>query len=345
MIGGNQGCYVIAEAGVNHNGSLELAHQLVDVAADAGADAVKFQVFRSGLLATRAAPQAEYQVQNTGKSESQFDMLSRLELSDEQYRELRSHAQERGVEFLASPFDEPSLNFLRELGLPAMKLSSGEVTNVPFLEAVARSGRPVLLSTGMSTMAEVEAAVECITAINPELLLFHCVSSYPAAVEDVNLAAMETLRRAFRVPVGYSDHTEGIEISLAAVALGACCIEKHFTTDRTLPGPDHKASLEPAELQALVAGIRSVEASIGDGRKRVMDSERDTIRVARRSLVAARGIDAGEVLTADMLVPRRPGTGIPPAHIDYFVGRTVRRPLAAGDLLQPAHLDEPSSGS
>ena len=333
-VGPDQPCFVIAEAGVNHNGDLELARRLVDAAAEAGADAVKFQTFSADRLATAAAPQADYQRRNTGIEESQRAMLHRLELTAEAHRELMARCRERGILFLSSPFDEDSADFLEELGVPAFKIPSGELTNVPFLAHVARKGRPLIVSTGMATLDEVRPAVETIRqAGSPPLALLHCVSSYPAQPADVNLRAMATLREAFAVPVGFSDHTAGTDIALAAVALGANILEKHLTLDRTLPGPDHLASLEPDEWIAMVVALRRIEAALGDGRKRPAPSEADAARVARKSLVAAGDLPAGCVLRRDHLAIRRPGTGLPPGRLESVLGRRLRRALAAGAVL------------
>ena len=333
-VGPGRPCFVIAEAGVNHNGDLDLARRLVDAAAAAGADAVKFQTFSADRLATAAAPQADYQRRNTGIEESQRAMLRRLELPAAAHRELMARCRERGILFLSSPFDEDSADFLEELGVPAFKIPSGELTNAPFLAHVARKGRPLIVSTGMATLEEVRAAVEVLRrAGDPPLALLHCVSSYPAAPADVNLRAMATLREAFATPVGFSDHTAGTEIALAAVALGASILEKHLTLDRTLPGPDHRASLQPDEWTAMVAALRRIEAALGDGRKRPAPSEEDAARVARKSLVAACDLPAGGVLRREHLAVRRPGTGLPPGRLESVLGRRLRRPLAAGAVL------------
>jgi N-acetylneuraminate synthase len=334
-VGSGHPCFVIAEAGVNHNGDLELARSLVEAARKAGADAVKFQTFKAENLVSANAPKAAYQMRTTDAEESQFAMIKRLELSAADHRELLDHCGRLGILFLSSPFDESSADFLDDLGMPAFKIPSGEVVNLPFLAHVARKGKPIILSTGMSTLGEVEAAVETIRAAgDPPLVLLQCVSNYPADPCHVNLRAMETLRRAFDVPAGYSDHVPGNEVSFAAVALGACVIEKHFTLDRHLPGPDHQASLEPDQLLALVRGIRAVEASLGDGRKRPADSEADTARVARKSLVAARDIAAGAVLDETMIAVKRPGTGLAPALRGQVTGRTARINIPRDALLR-----------
>ena len=326
--------FLIAEAGVNHNGDVDLARRLVDAAADAGADAVKFQTFRTEALVSEAAPKARYQVETTGGGESQRAMLARLELSRETHAVLRDHAARRGLVFFSTPFDEASADLLDGLGVELLKVPSGEVTNLPLLRHLAAKRRPVLLSTGMCTLEEVATAVDTLRAAgDPPLAILHCVSAYPAPAADTNLRAMDTLRARFDVPVGLSDHTLGIEIALAAVARGAAVLEKHLTLDRTLPGPDHRASLEPADFAALVRGARAIEAALGDGVKRPMPSELDTRAVARRSLVAARALPAGHRLTRDDIAIKRPGTGIPPADVDRLVGRTLGRGLASDELL------------
>ena len=337
LIGPGQPVFVIAEAGVNHNGDLKMARAMIDVAVEAGADAVKFQTFRAELLTTPDAPKAEYQLQTTGDAESQLEMLRRLELPADAHRELQSYCNERGIMFLSTPFDEVAVDLLVELGVPAFKISSGDLTNSPLLEYVASKGKPVILSTGMSELSELIEAVSVLNTAgceNPVLL--HCVSNYPANADEVNLRAMQTMRSAFDVPVGFSDHTEGIDVALAAVALGACVIEKHFTLDRTLPGPDHRASLEPEELRELVRSIRRVESALGTGRKVPTAKEIETAKVARRSLVAARDIPAGATLEREMVVMRRPGTGMSPAMLDTLLGQETARAISAGTLLDPA---------
>lgn len=336
-LGSDNRCFVIAEAGVNHNGRLELAHQLVDVAADAGADAVKFQTFEPARLVSSRAQMAEYQVANTGRQRTQAQMLQELVLPRAAHAELMRHAQERGVLFLSTPFDEGSADFLQELGVSALKVPSGELTNHPFLAHLAGKGLPILVSTGMADMAEVDAALEVIaTHGNPDLALFHCVTSYPAAASDTNLAAIDTLRAACGVPVGLSDHTEGIAIAIAAVARGASLIEKHFTLDRSMPGPDHKASLEPAELSAMMRAIRAVEAARGDGVKAPRPVELPLRAVARKSLHAARDLPAGHALGPGDLVALRPGDGVQPSRLSALLGTRLRRPLAEGEQLTEA---------
>ena len=334
MVGMNQPCFIIAEAGVNHNGDLNLAHQLIDVASQAGADAIKFQTFKAEHLATADAPKAAYQLETTNASESQFEMLRRLELDADAHRDLIAHCRDKHILFLSTPFDEASVDLLETLGVPAYKTPSGEITNLPYLSHVARKNKPMIVSTGMAFLGEVETAVRTIDGTgNYAFALLHCVSNYPANPADINLRAMQTMARAFNVLVGYSDHTLGVEVSLAAVALGACIVEKHFTLDRNLPGPDHQASAEPAELAALVRGIHIVEASLGDGRKQPSVSEANTASVARKSLIAACDIPAGIKLTEMMVAIKRPGTGLPPAMREYLIGRLTRASIPAGTLL------------
>lgn len=333
-IGRGRPCFVIAEAGVNHNGDLDMACRMIDVAAEAGADAVKFQTFKALRVVTVDAPKADYQQRNTGDNASQLSMLRRLELSPEAHRMLLERCQDRGLIFMSTPFDEESADFLDELGVPVYKVASGEVTNLPFLDHIARKGKPVIVSTGMCNLGEVEAAVDVIRQTgNEQVVLLHCVSNYPARATDVNLRAMSTLAAAFGIPIGYSDHTEGIEVALASVAMGACVVEKHYTLDRNLPGPDHIASVEPDEFTRLVRGIRVVESAMGDGRKVPAASEANTAAVARRSLVAASSVRRGTVLTNELIAVRRPGTGLPPSMREQLVGRIAREDIPAGALL------------
>lgn len=332
-IGDSQPVFVIAEAGVNHNGSLDMARRLVDAAVDAQADAVKFQTFRADQLASPTAPKAEYQARLTGAGESQFDMLKSLELSEEDHRNIQHYCDARGIIFLSTPFDEFSARFLATLNMPAFKIGSGDVTNFPFLDLVSAFGKPIILSTGMSYLSEVDEALRVIRTRTREIVLLHCVSSYPACPEQTNLRAMQTLASAFRVPVGYSDHTRGIEIPLAATAMGACVIEKHLTLDNNLSGPDHQASLEPAEFRAMVAAIRKVEQALGDGAKIPVPAEMNTREVARRSLAASRDLPAGTRLDREMLIAIRPGTGLSPSQLNIVVNRTLKRSLARFDML------------
>lgn len=333
-VGAGAPVFVIAEAGVNHDGDVERALQLVDIAAGAGADAVKFQTFRAERVASTTAPKAEYQQRTTPGDETQQAMLRRLELSPDAHRRLKRHCETRKILFLSTPFDDDSVAVLDGLGVPAFKIASGEVSNLPFLARVAATGKPVILSTGMAYLAEVDEAVRALRAAgNDQLILLHCVSNYPADPGDANLRAMATMAAAFGVPVGYSDHTLGLETALAAVALGARVIEKHFTLDPTAPGPDHRASLDPRDLRRLIDGVRVVERALGDGRKAPVRAEEEHRRGVRRSLAARVPLPALTVLTEDMLEALRPATGIAPGLLSIVVGRTVRRSLAPGELL------------
>lgn len=321
--------FIIAEAGVNHNGNLETALQLVDAAAAAGADAVKFQTFSAAKLVTARAEKAEYQQKLTGKDESQYAMLKRLELDDAAHLQIIERCSARQIMFLSTPFDEDSADLLLRLGVETLKIPSGEITNLPFLRHLAGKGKPLILSTGMASLAEVAAAVETIAAVgNPPLTLLHCVTEYPAPADQINLRAMDTLRQAFHLPVGYSDHTDGLSVPLAAVGRGASVIEKHFTLDRNMEGPDHRASLEPPELASLVRGIREVEAALGDGIKRAAPCELGNRSIIRKSLVAVCPITRGEPLTVENTAIRRPATGISPADADKALGLTVNRDVA-----------------
>lgn len=333
-IGPEAPCYVIAEAGVNHNGDVALAHRLVDVAANAGADAVKFQTFNPSLLAAANAPKAEYQKKTTGSKESHQSMLEALVLSHSAHRELRAHALERGIEFLSSPFDEGSADFLLELDLPAFKIPSGEITNLPLLRHIARFGRPLLVSTGMCEMVEVAEALDAIRAAgDPPVGLFHCVSNYPAEPQTSNLRAMEALTLAFSRPVGWSDHTLGIDISLAASALGARLLEKHVTLSRSMTGPDHSASLEPGELAALVRGVRAIESSLGDGIKAPREEEIPMRRIARKSLHWKRSLPSGHRISEADLICLRPGDGLPPASRESLFQRSLRHEVKEGAMV------------
>lgn len=333
-VGPGHSCFVIAEAGVNHNGDMRLARDLVRLAAEAGADAIKFQTFAADDLATESAPKAAYQKVLTDPGETQLAMLRRLELTKADHLELVEECRRHGILFLSSAFDEASADLLEELDVPAYKVPSGEITNLPFLRHLAGKRRPLIVSTGMSDIDEVATALDAIEdAADVPVVLLHCVSLYPSPAEGVNLRAMETMRRRFDVPVGYSDHTEGIAVALAAVGLGADVIEKHFTSDRALPGPDHAASLEPDELKALISGIRSVEASLGDGQKRPLPAEAETAAVARKSLVAATDIRAGSVIKREMLAIKRPGTGLPPGQLDQVVGQRARTDIKSGSVI------------
>lgn len=340
-IGPGQPCFIIAEAGVNHNGSLEMARRLVDVAVQAGADAVKFQTFKAEKVISTNAPKAAYQIQTTGSSESQLEMAKRLELSFESFRDLQAYCRQQRILFLSTPFDEESADFLADLDVPLFKIPSGEITNLPFLAHVARKGKPLIVSTGMSTLDEVEAAVRVIEETgNRGLVLLQCVSNYPADPADINLKTMHTMAAAFNVLVGYSDHTLGIEIACVAVALGAVVIEKHFTLDKLLPGPDHRMSLSPDELCVLAKAVRNVEAALGDGVKRPMPSEMNTRALVRRSLLVCRDLPAGHVLKkGDLEVKRAAAVGLPPACLVEVVGRKLVRALATDSILRMEDLE------
>ncbi len=354
--------YIIAEAGVNHNGSLERAKQLVDVAVEAGADAVKFQTFRAASLVTRKAPKARYQTETTEASESQWEMLRSLELPEAHHHALLAHCSQRSIQFLSTPFDVESADLLARLGVPRLKIPSGEITNGPFLLHMARLGKPIILSTGMSTLGEVEQALGVLAfgyaatpheapsrdafqcafasaagqaALRQNVVLLHCTTEYPTPFEDVNLYAMDTMRAAFGLPVGFSDHTPGVSVPIAAVARGAVLIEKHFTLDRTLPGPDHQASLEPDELMMMVCSIREVERALGTPLKRPAPSEMANRDVARKSLVATRAIQPGELFTEESIGVKRIGEkGLSPMQFWSLVGREARRAYRMEDPLE-----------
>lgn len=350
---------VIAEAGVNHNGKLDIALALVDAAADAGADVVKFQTFRADQLVTPSAGKADYQIRNTGEANSQLEMLKALELDEAAHRRLIAHCAARGVAFLSTPFDFLSLGLLTDgLGLKQLKVGSGDLTNAPILLEMARRGSAVILSTGMATMDEIAellgvlafgyaggkepgraafraalASAEGKAALASSVTLLHCTSDYPATPDEINLKAMDTLAQAFGLPVGFSDHSEGIAIAIAAVGRGAVMIEKHLTLDRSMPGPDHVASIEPGDFKAMVSGIRLVERALGDGRKVPMPSELKTIPVARKSLVARGQIRRGECFSPDTLTVKRPGTGVSPVLYWEYIGRAATRDYQAEDVI------------
>lgn len=333
-VGKGQPCFVIAEAGVNHNGDLDRAIEMVRVAADAGADAIKFQTFRSEALASRFAPKAEYQARNTGDQRTQVEMLKELELSPEAFHKIKETCEDLGILFLSTPFEEESAVFLDKLGVAAFKIGSGELTNLPLLEALAQCGRPLILSTGMGTFEEVADAVNSVRAFgNPPLALLHCVSMYPAPCGEYNLRAMGTMEQAFGVQVGLSDHTLGWEVTLAAVAMGATIIEKHFTLDRSLPGPDHLASLDPGELKQMISQIRMVESALGDGVKRPTPSEANSRVAGRKSIVALRNLPEGHLLTGADLGVKRPGTGLRPALLSQLLGRRLVRSLQEDEAI------------
>jgi N,N'-diacetyllegionaminate synthase len=328
---------IIAEAGVNHNGDLNMARALVDAAAEAGADLVKFQTFSADRLVTTSARKADYQIKATEADESQYEMIRRLELSPAMHADLIGHCQQRGIEFFSTAFDLDSLDYLNGLGMPRIKVPSGEITNLPYLRKVGAFGKHVILSTGMSTLGEIEAAVDVLERAGTSrdrITVLHCNTEYPVPMTEVNLRAMISIREAFGVKVGFSDHTEGIEVAVAAVALGACVIEKHFTLDRNLPGPDHRASIEPQELAHLIRSIRNIELAMGDGVKRPGLRESQNIPVVRKSLVAVKQIHAGELFSAENVGVKRPGTGLNPMRWDEVIGRRSVRDFSVNELIE-----------
>ena len=327
---------IIAEAGVNHNGDLLLAKQLIDVAAEAGADYVKFQTFSADRIVSQSASKAEYQQQVTDASETQYEMLKRLELSNEMHLELIKHCEEQSIKFLSTGFDVESVDLLVELGIDLIKIPSGEINNLPYLRYIGSLGLPVILSTGMSTMDEIGNALTVLEGSGlsrSQVTVLHCTTEYPTPMVDVNLRALNSINKTFGVIVGYSDHTVGIEVSIAAVALGASVIEKHFTLDRLLPGPDHKASLEPNELIAMVKAIRNIEHSLGSGVKEPALSEIKNLHIARKSIMAKQQIAKGEVLSASNLIVKRPGDGISPMRWDLLVGQIANRDYLTNEMI------------
>lgn len=327
--------YIIAEAGVNHNGSLDTALALVEQAREAHADCVKFQTFIAENAISRQAGKAAYQKKTTGGDTSQLDMVKKLELPFGAFLKLKERCDQIGITFLSTPFDLESIAFLNTLNMPFWKIPSGEITNLPYLMAIAKTGKPVVMSTGMCEVEEIQAAIEVLRANGtPKITLLHCNTEYPTPYTDVNLRAMAAMRDHFGLEVGYSDHTPGIEVPIAAAALGAAVIEKHFTLDRNMEGPDHKASLEPEELKAMVAGIRHVEMALGDGVKRPSPSERKNMDIARKSIVARRAIRRGELLTEENLTAKRPGSGISPMRWFEVVGTQAVRDFAEDELIE-----------
>lgn len=328
---------IIAEAGVNHNGNMALARQLIDVAAEAGADLVKFQTFRADRIVTAHAKKAEYQIKAGDPGESQHSMIRRLELTREMHEVLIAHCMSRGIQFFSTAFDLESIDLLVELGLDRFKIPSGEITNLPYLRHVGRHGYPIILSTGMASLEEIGRALEVIEQAGTRrdrVTVLHCNTEYPTPMADVNLRAMVSIRETFGVAVGYSDHTRGIEVPIAAIALGASVVEKHFTLDRSLPGPDHDASLEPDELKAMVSAIRNIEVALGDGVKRPSVSEEKNKPIARKSLVASQSIRAGELFSEQNITVKRPGTGLSPMRWDQVLGRKAPRSFEPDDLIE-----------
>ena len=326
---------IIAEAGVNHNGNLKIAKKLINVAADAGADMVKFQTFTPERIVSRFAEKAEYQKKSTGNDDSQLEMLRKLVLKKEWHPVLKEHAEKRGIKFISTPFDFDSIDFLKELDLPLFKIPSGEITNLPYLERIGQIGKPVILSTGMSSMDEIEKAVSILRESGcGEISVLHCNTQYPTPYKDVNLEAMDTIRRRLNVPVGYSDHTSGIEVPIAAVAMGAEIIEKHYTLDKDMEGPDHKASLDPCELKEMIRAIRNIEDAIGDGEKSLTPSEMNNLKVVRKSIVAAKPIKSGDVLTEDNITVKRPGIGLSPMMWYDVIGTNAIRDFDEDEFIE-----------
>lgn len=328
---------VIAEAGVNHNGDLKLAFQLVEAAAQAGADVVKFQTFKAQELATTQADKAAYQKHGTGESESQLSMLQKLELTPEHHLRLIAHCKACGINFLSTAFDAVSIDLLASLNLQCWKIASGEIINLPHLRKIGVLQKPVILSTGMANLGEIEAAIDVLEQAGTsrdQITVLHCTTEYPTPLNEVNLRAMQTIAQAFGVAVGYSDHTDGISVPMAAVAMGATVIEKHLTLDRAMEGPDHQASLEPDQFAAMVQGIRAIEQALGDGIKRPTASEQANLPIVRKSIVAARAIQAGEAFTPDNIIAKRPGTGISPMHWDLLIARNATCAYAPDELIE-----------
>lgn len=328
--------FIIAEAGVNHNGNLALAKKLIDVATDAGADAIKFQTFKADKIVVKSAQKADYQKQATNKGESQYEMIKKLELNETMHGELIAHCKAKNIIFLSTPFDYDSIELLDSLGLKIFKIPSGEITNLPYLRKIGSFGKRVILSTGMANLGEIEAALDVLVASGTKkenITVLHATTEYPCPLDEVNLRAMQTISQAFGVDVGYSDHTLGIEIPIAAVAMGASVIEKHFTLDRGMEGPDHKASLEPKELSAMVSAIRNVEKAMGDGIKKATASETKNMQVARKSIVAAKPIKKGEIFTTENIAVKRPGSGISPMRWDEIVGSMAHRDYEEDELI------------
>lgn len=328
---------IIAEAGVNHNGNIDMARQLIDVAAEAGADLVKFQTFTASRLVTHSAKKADYQNKTTDSSESQYEMLKRLELTAEMHHELIAHCSRRNIGFLSTGFDIESIDFLNSLNLDIFKIPSGEITNLPYLRHIARLNKKVILSTGMSTMGEIEEAISVLEESGTprsSITILHCTTEYPTPMDEVNLCAMKSIHEALKVKIGYSDHTPGIEVAIAAVAIGATVIEKHFTLSRELPGPDHMASLEPEELKSMISAIRNIELALGDGIKKTTKCELRNKSIVRKSLVASKPIKTGDIFTVQNLSTKRPGSGISPMQMDNIIGRKAPRDFDIDELIE-----------
>ncbi len=328
------GVYIIAEAGVNHNGSLPTALKLIDEAVLSGVDAIKFQTFKAKNLVNKSAKKAAYQEANTSGDQSQYEMLKKLELTEDDFATLKSYCEQKQIEFLSTPFDEDSLELLMAMGMKKIKIASGEITNIPLLRKIASYNVPIIMSTGMCKMSDIALALEELESLGQkDISVLHCNTEYPTPYEDVNLNAMQTIKNTFNVCVGYSDHTKGIEVPIAAVALGAMIIEKHFTLDKNMDGPDHKASLEPHELKQMVNSIRHVSQCLGDSVKRLSPSESKNVSVARKSVVAKRKIEAGEVLTEENLATKRPGTGLSPILWDVILGTKAIKDFEEDEMI------------
>jgi N,N'-diacetyllegionaminate synthase len=329
--------FIIAEAGVNHNGSIDLAKKLIDAAADAGADAVKFQTFKADRLATKLAHKADYQKSNTSVNESQYEMLKKLELDEDKHKAIMEHCKQKQIMFLSSAFDNESVDMLNNFGMAIFKIPSGEITNLPYLTHVGGLKKPIILSSGMSDLVDIKNALDVLIECGvskDQLTVLHATTEYPCPIQEVNIRAMQTIGANFGVKVGYSDHTNGIEVSVAAVALGACVIEKHFTLDQTMEGPDHKASLEPNEFKSMVRAIRNIEKALGDGIKKPSKSEIKNMAITRKSIVALRAIKSGEIFSVGNLAVKRPGTGISPMDLNKIIGKIARRDFLPDEQIE-----------
>ncbi len=342
-IGKGNPCFIIAEAGVNHNGRLDLAYKLVDIAKDSGVDAVKFQTYKTKDLVTGSAKMAEYQVKNTGKRQNQEQMLQSLELGYQDFAKLKKYCDKKKIIFLSTPHTEDSFEFLKRI-VPAFKIGSGDLTNLPFLEKVAKAGKPVILSTGMATLKEAKEAYQIVKKHNPKVIILHCSTEYPCPLEDVNLRVLKTFAKNFDCPIGYSDHTQGIDVTIMAANLGALVVEKHFTIDKKMAGPDHRASLSPSELKEMVKAIRSgkkieiPELVLGSSVKKPTAKELQSAKVARKSLVANIDIPKGVAITSKMIAIKRPGTGIAPKYLDKIIGKVVKREILRDSLISKRDL-------
>lgn len=335
--------FIIAEAGVNHNGDVKIARQLIDAAVEAGADAVKFQTFKADTLVSKSAPKADYQKRIADGNQSQFEMIKMLELDESAHRDLVDYCKKKGIVFMSSPFDIESINMLNRLGLEILKIPSGEITNLPYLKKIGKLKKRIIMSTGMADLKEIEDALEVLITAGTkkeQITVFHCNTEYPTPFEDVNLKAMDTIKDALNVNVGYSDHTPGIEVPIAAVALGAEVIEKHFTLDKNMSGPDHSASLEPHELKDMVHSIRNIEKALGNGIKKPSPSELKNKPIARKSIVAASPINKGEVISLENITVKRPGTGISPMQWNEVINKKTKRDIAIDSLIQWGDLED-----